>query len=155
MAEKKRVVKKAGSEGAVKDARKMRVSDLIITDEFKIIEMASNGKAAAQKLMGIPRGVVLVIDNEGKPKGVITAREFLKKIVDGENPVDLNVDRLMNTDIMEINYTALLDHVVPQVTQRDPYAVVVIDETGKFKGYFSPKDYQEALARINYVQPKM
>jgi signal-transduction protein with cAMP-binding, CBS, and nucleotidyltransferase domain len=154
MVEKKRVVKKSVPQGAVKDARKMRVSDLIITDEFKIIEIASNGKAAAQKLMGIPRGVVLVIDSEGKAKGVITAREFLKKIVDGENPVDINVDKLMNVDIMEIGFTALLDQVVPQVTQRDPYAVVVTDDSGKFKGYFSPKDYQEALARINYVQPK-
>lgn len=154
MVEKKRV-KKSPTVSETKDARKMRVSDLIITDEFKTIETVANGKAAAQKLMGIPRGVVLVIDTQGRPKGVITAREFLKKIVDGENPVDLNVDRLMNTDIMEIKITALLDHVVPQVTQRDPYAVVVIDDTGKFKGYFSPKDYQEALARINYVQPKM
>ncbi|UCH90087.1 MAG: CBS domain-containing protein [Thermoplasmata archaeon] len=154
MPEKKRVVKKSSSSGATKDARKMRVSDLIITDEFKIIEMDANGKAAAQKLMGIPRGVVLVIDSDGKAKGVITAREFLKKIVDGDNPVSLDVDRLMNKDIMEIKYTALLDSVVPQVTQRDPYAVVVIDDAGKFKGYFSPKDYQEALARINYVQPK-
>lgn len=155
MPEKKRVVKKTTAQGTTKDARKMRVSDLIITDEFKIIEMSANGKAAAQQLMGIPRGVVLCIDTDGKAKGVITAREFLKKIVEGDNPVMLNVDRLMNTDIMEIKFTALLDHVVPQVTQRDPYAVVVIDDTGKFKGYFSPKDYQEALARINYVQPKM
>lgn len=155
MPEKKRVKKTASSSSVAKDARKMKVSDLIITDEFKVIEMDSNGKAAAQKLMGIPRGVVLVIDNQGKAKGVITAREFLKKIVDGDNPVDLNVDKLMNTDIMEIDLTSLLDNVVPEVTQRDPYAVVVIDNDGKFKGYFSPKDYQEALARINYVQPKM
>jgi hypothetical protein len=60
----------------------------------------------------------------------------------------------MNQDIMEVDYNALLDKVVPKVTERDPYAVVVTDKDGTFKGYFSPKDYQEALARINFAQVK-
>jgi len=33
-----------------------------------------------------------------------------------------------------------------------PNYVIVTDKDGEFKGYFSPKDYQEALARINYPQ---
>jgi len=144
MAEK--VVKKK------KKKHEMKVSDLIITDEFKTISLESNGKEAAEELMGIPRGVVLVINENEEPKGVITAREFLKMIVDGNNPVDINVGELMNEDIMPIELTSKLDDVVPEVTKRDPYAVVVVDEDGKFKGYFSPKDYQEALARINYIR---
>jgi predicted transcriptional regulator len=100
--------------------------------------------------MAIPRGVVLAIDDAGSVKGVLTAREFLKAIVDGKNPTDTAVTEMMNTDVMEIPYDSLLDDVVPEVTKRDPYAVVVVDADGVFKGYFSPKDYQEALARINY-----
>ena len=144
MAEK--VVKKK------KKKNEMKVSDLIITDEFKTISLESNGKEAAEELMGIPRGVVLVINENEEPKGVITAREFLKMIVDGQNPVEINVGELMNEDIMPIELKSKLDDVVPQVTKRDPYAVVVVDDDGKFKGYFSPKDYQEALARINYIK---
>lgn len=135
-----------------KKKNEMRVSDLIITDEFKTISLASNGKEAAEELMGIPRGVVLVINEAEEPKGVITAREFLKMIVDGNNPVEIEVAQLMNEDIMPIELNMKLDDVVPEVTKRDPYAVVVVDDAGKFKGYFSPKDYQEALARINYIK---
>jgi signal-transduction protein with cAMP-binding, CBS, and nucleotidyltransferase domain len=133
------------------DTKQLRVSDLEITDEFKTIENSEDGKAAAQVLMKIPHGVVLVVGEDQKPEGVITAREFLTKIIDGENPVDLKVTALMNKDIMEIKYNALLDIVVPKVTENDPYAVIVTDKKGEFKGYFSPKDYQEALARINYL----
>ena len=135
----------------IKKKKEMHVSDLIITDEFKTLSINSKGKEAAEELMGIPRGVVLVINESQEPKGVITAREFLKKIVEGVNPVEVDVGALMNTDILPIKISAKLDDVVPEVTKRDPYAVVVIDDDGKFKGYFSPKDYQEALARINYI----
>ena len=144
MTAKKVIVKKTKSE--------MKVSDLIITDEFKTISNKADGKEAAQELMGIPRGVVLVINGDQKPQGVITAREFLKSIVEGENPTTMSVGDLMNKDIMGIQYSAKLDSVVPEVTKNDPYAVVVVDDEGKFKGYFSPKDYQEALARINYIR---
>ena len=103
--------------------------------------------------MEIPRGVVDVVNDEKKAEGVVTAREILKSIVEGNNPVKVSVSNLMNTDIMEVKITSLLDDIVPKVRKRDPYAVVVVDKSGRLKGYFSPKDYQEALARINYIPP--
>ncbi len=145
---KKKRPKAKASESTTKQ---FRVSDLEITDEFKTITNTADGKEAAQVLMKIPHGIVLVVGDNNRPEGVITAREFLTKIIEGHNPVDLKVTALMNTDIMEIKYNALLDSVVPKITENDPYAVIVTDNKGEFKGYFSPKDYQEALARINYL----
>jgi predicted transcriptional regulator len=155
MVKKKAVKKIVAKKPITKEepsGKSLRVSDLVITDEFRTVSKDSDGKEAASMLMKIPHGIVLVVDSNQKPEGVITAREFLSKIISGENPVDLNAAALMNTDIMEIKYNALLDKVVPKVTENDPYAVIVTDKDGDFKGYFSPKDYQEALARINYPQ---
>jgi signal-transduction protein with cAMP-binding, CBS, and nucleotidyltransferase domain len=144
------MVQKVKTAASVNADKKLKVSDLVITDEFKTINVKFTGKDAAEKLMEIPRGVVLVLDDNKKAKGVLTAREFLVSIVKGQDPVQLKIGDLMNTDIFEIGYEEYLDDVVPKVTQHDPYAVVVVDKKGIFKGYFSPKDYQEALARINY-----
>ncbi|WP_455393030.1 CBS domain-containing protein [[Eubacterium] cellulosolvens] len=152
MAKKKAIKKIMSKKPITKDGSALRVSDLEITDEFRTISKEANGKEAAAMLMKIPHGIVLVVGVNNKPEGVITAREFLSKIIDGENPVNLSAASLMNTDIMEIKLSALLDKVVPKVTENDPYAVIVTDKDGEFKGYFSPKDYQEALARINYPQ---
>jgi predicted transcriptional regulator len=157
MAKKKKAVKKIMSKKPISkedslDQSKLRVSDLEITDEFRTVSKEADGKEAASMLMKIPHGIVLVVGTNKRPEGVITAREFLSKIIDGENPVNLSAASLMNTDIMEIKFNALLDKVVPKVTKNDPYAVIVTDKGGDFKGYFSPKDYQEALARINYKQ---
>lgn len=151
MTNKKVKKKKAVVKPSSKGKKELRVSDLEITDEFKTISSGEDGRAAAEMLMKIPHGIVLVVGTENKPEGVITAREFLTKIIDGVNPVDLNVGAIMNKDIMEIKYNALLDLIVPKVTEKDPYAVIVTDNSGSFKGYFSPKDYQEALTRINYL----
>lgn len=151
MTSKKVKKKKSLIKPSSKGKKELRVSDLEITDEFKTISSGENGQAAAEMLMKIPHGIVLVVGTENKPEGVITAREFLTKIIDGVNPVDLSVGAIMNKDIMEIKYNALLDLVVPKVTEKDPYAVIVTDNSGSFKGYFSPKDYQEALTRINYL----
>ena len=148
---KKQVKKiKTKTPKASKNKTGLRVSDLEITDEFRTIEKTADGKAAAQLLMKIPHGIVLVVGNNNRPEGVITAREFLTKIISGENPASLSAASLMNTDIMEIKQNALLNKVVPKVTESDPYAVIVTDKDGTFMGYFSPKDYQEALAKINY-----
>ena len=146
MVEKKTVKKTVKRSG-------LKVSDLVIDDEFEMVPVTATGKQAAEKLLDIPRGVVIVVNADKKPEGVITAREFLSVIVDGNNPVKMSVRKLMNTDIMEIPYSGLLDKIVPKVRERDPYAVIVVDKEGRLKGYFSPKDYQEALARINYVPP--
>jgi predicted transcriptional regulator len=137
---------------AAASCKKLKVSDLDVTDEFKTINVKHTGKDAAEKLMEIPRGVVLAIDDKNKVKGVLTAREFLVTIVKGSDPVKLKVSDLMNTDIFEIGFDENLDDVVPKVTQKDPYAVVVVSKDGTLKGYFSPKDYQEALAKINYCR---
>lgn len=147
---KKKVVRKSVPKKMMKDPSEMRVNDLVITDEFKKIPVSSKGKDAAEKLMRIPRGVVLAIDEGNNVKGVLTAREFLETIVGGANPTEETTKEMMNTDILEVKYDALLDDIVPEITKKDPYAVVVTDKEGHFKGYFSPKDYQEALARINY-----
>jgi signal-transduction protein with cAMP-binding, CBS, and nucleotidyltransferase domain len=147
---KKVPTKTPKSKKTKKDTDTLRVSDLTITDEFRTVAKEADGKEAAQMLMKIPHGIVLVVGTNNRPEGVITAREFLTTIISGENPASLNAASLMNTDIMEIKYNALLDKVVPKVTKNDPYAVIVTDKGGEFKGYFSPKDYQEALARINY-----
>jgi len=144
MAVQKKVKLKVKSSGSAPS----KVSDLVITDEFKTINIEASGKDAAGQLMSIPRGVVLVINDKNKAQGVITAREFLTQIVNGENPVDMAVNKLMNADILEIQHQESLDKVVPEITTRDPYAVIVVDKSGAFKGYFSPKDYQEALAKV-------
>ncbi len=152
MAEKVRKKKSAGP--AQGNRPKLRISDLVVTDEFMVVPTTSSGKTAAEKLMEIPRGVVIVVNENKTAEGVVTAREILKSIVEGNNPVKVSVTKLMNKDIMEVKYSALLDNIVPKVREKDPYAVIVVDKERRLKGYFSPKDYKEALARINYVPPK-
>jgi hypothetical protein len=49
---------------------------------------------------------------------------------------------------MEIGMSDPITDVIHRITKFAPYAIVVKDTDGVFKGYFSPNDYREALKRI-------
>jgi CBS-domain-containing membrane protein len=58
---------------------------------------------------------------------------------------------LMNTNIMEIGVDDNISEVLLKISKFAPYAVVVKDTDGKFLGYFSPKDYHEALQKTGVI----
>lgn len=129
--------------------RHSKVRDININDEFKTVLVNDRGQLAARTLLQVPKGVVLVLnERKDRVRGVITAGEFLRAIAEGIDPTRATAADIMNTDIMEIGLNDTLEHVVPLITEKDPYAVIVTDTDGMFRGYFSPKDYQEALERI-------
>ena len=55
------------------------------------------------------------------------------------------------TNEMEIDIDDALSEVVLKISKYTPYAVAVRDTDGKFMGYFSPKDYQQALKRTGVL----
>jgi CBS-domain-containing membrane protein len=101
--------------------------------------------------MEVPKGVIFALDAEESPVGAVTAREFLIATMNGENLQDLKAKDIMNTNIMEIMMNDPISEVILKISKFAPYAVVVKDSNGSFKGYFSPKDYQEALKKTGVL----
>ena len=52
----------------------------------------------------------------------------------------------MNTDIMSVGLDTDVSEIVSEMNARKPHAVVAVDGSGAFAGYFSPNDYREALS---------
>lgn len=129
----------------------MSIKDFTITDEFIPVEQEIPCKDLAKKLMEVPKGVIFALDGEESPVGAVTAREFLIATMNGENLQDLKAKDIMNTNIMEIMMNDPISEVILKISKFAPYAVVVKDSNGSFKGYFSPKDYQEALKKTGVL----
>ncbi len=129
----------------------MTVGDFTITDEFVTVDKGINCKELAKKLLEVPRGAIFLLNEQNVPVGAVTAREFLLATVRG---VDLQVksgEEIMNTNIMEVGIEDKLTDVFPKISKYSPYAVVVKDKDGTFVGYFSPKDYHEALQKAGVL----
>ncbi len=126
----------------------VQVSDLVLTDEHDTVEMDDTLADAAGKLVTLRRGILIVLGDDNKVKGVISPAQILMAVAAG---IDVNSDTCgmhMDGDVMEVGLDDDIDAMIEKMNARQPHAVVAVDLNGEFSGYFSPNDYREALARV-------
>jgi len=126
----------------------VQVSDLVLTDEHDTVGMDDTLADAAGKLVAIRRGILIVLGDDNKVKGVISPAQILMAVAGG---IDVNSDTCgmhMDGDVMEVGLDDDIDAMIEKMNARQPHAVVAVDLNGEFSGYFSPNDYREALARL-------
>ena len=127
----------------------IKVSDMVITDEFDTVTEEDSVRQTTEKLLGIPKGVIIVTSPDNQVSGVITSKEILQVVARGDDPNEINAQAIMDTDIMEVTESEDIENLVEKMKERKPHAVVVVNSEGVFKGYFSPNDYREALAKLH------
>ncbi len=126
----------------------VRVSDLILTDEHDIVDMESTIAESAAKLLALGRGVLIVLGDDKRVKGIMTPNQVLAAVADGSDVAVETVGAHMDADVMEVGLDDIVDEIIGTMNERKPHAVVAVGADGTFAGYFSPNDYREALARI-------
>lgn len=141
----------APEEGSNSTFEKMSIKEFDITDEFTSVSKDMSCKDLAKNLLEVPRGAIFLLDENQTPVGAVTAREFLIATAKGMNLLEKAGEDLMNTNIMEVNFEENISEVLLKISKYAPYAVVVKDMDGRFIGYFSPKDYHEALQKTGVI----
>ena len=123
-------------------SEKVTVADLDMNDEHMTIGLSDTLKEAAKRLLSIPGGVLVVLADDSKVKGVIGHKQLLLAIDSDADTKNATCAEHMEMDFMEVKLDEDLQVVMQKIRQRSPQAVVAIDEHGDFNGYFSPNDYQ-------------
>ena len=123
-------------------SEKVTVADLDLNDEHMTIGLSDTLKEAAKRLLSIPGGVLVVLADDSKVKGVIGHKQLLLAIDSDADTKNATSAEHMEMDFMEVKLDEDLQVVMQKIRQRSPQAVVAIDEHGDFNGYFSPNDYQ-------------
>ena len=132
---------------------KLKVKDFVITDEFDTIKAGASVRDTVRKLLDMKRGVVLVKSEDDNVLGVVTERKILKGIMDQkEDPMAIDITKVMDTNIMYVREGDELETALQDIKKNRPAAVIVNDQDGKFKGYFSPIDYIEAEGKLKNVR---
>jgi predicted transcriptional regulator len=129
----------------------LQVGDMVITDEFELVEPNATAQILASKLANNPNNALLVKSGE-KVTGIVTEDSIIKAIADGKAQISARLEDLMTDDIVEINDDAALEDVLPELNECKPMSVIVVDKAGKFRGYFSPKDCEYATKRLKLHQ---
>ena len=123
-------------------SEKVTVADLDLNDEHMTIGLSDTLKEAAKRLLSIPGGVLVVLADDSKVKGVIGHKQLLLAIDSDADTKNATCAEHMEMYFMEVKLDEDLQVVMQKIRQRSPQAVVAIDEHGDFNGYFSPNDYQ-------------
>lgn len=129
-----------------------QVKDLKLDDEHLTIGMDDSLQEAARRLLTISGGILIVLDDDEKVKGVLGQRQLVQALADGINAADTACHAHMEMDFLQVNLDDALNEVLADVRKRSPQAVVAVDDEEVFSGYFSPGDYQEALAMVKNLK---
>ena len=114
--------------------------------------MSDTLQEAARRLLTVPGGILIVLDDESKVKGIIGYKQLLLAIDKEIDTKTATCAEHMEMDYMEIRLHEDLVDVLKNIRKRSPQAVVAVDDNGDFSGYFSPSDYQESRAMVKSLK---
>jgi predicted transcriptional regulator len=125
------------------------VADLELDDEHVTIGLDDTLVEGCKRLVSIPSGILVVLDDEEQVKGVIGQRQMLKAIGNGVDVNATTCKEVMEMDVLKVALSDSIADVIKSVNERMPQAVVAVDESGAFEGYFSPDDYRQAQTMLS------
>ena len=128
------------------------VSELNLNDEHITVGVDDTLKEGAKRLLSVPGGVLIVLDDDSRVKGVMGYKQFLQAIDRDMDTKSVKCGELMEMDFMEVKNSDNLKDVLKSIKKRSPQAVVSVDENGEFSGYFSPSDYKESKAIVKSLK---
>jgi len=129
-----------------------RLGDLDLEDEHVTVGLDDSLMEAAHRLIDVPGGVLIVLDDGGTPHGIVRPDHVLSQVV---RSIDLRGARcrdVMESDLLRLSIHTPLREVVEAVATRSPSAVVAIDEDGEYAGWFSPSDLARARERLGVLK---
>jgi len=125
------------------------VADLVLADEHVTIGLEDTLVEGCKRLVSIPSGILVVLDDDDQVKGVIGQRQMLKAIGNGIDVSETTCKEVMEMDVLKVPLTDAIADVIKSVNERMPQAVVAVNEDGGFEGYFSPEDYRQAQSILS------
>jgi len=116
----------------------LRISDIMVKDVVTA-KKDEKIKDVALKMYEKKVGSVVVVDEEGKPVGIITERDMVYVYARGLSP-DTPAWMVMTENPVTISENALVTEAMEKMRQLDIRHLPVVDSTGKLVGIVSFRD---------------
>ena len=119
------------------------VADLELDDEHITAGLDDSLQEGANRLLSVPGGVLIILNDDNQVKGVIGTKQMLTAISKGLDVSSTKCNEIMEMDFLQVELDTPLSEVLSEIKKRSPQAVVAVND-GEFAGYFSPSDYSQA-----------
>ena len=124
--------------------------DEIMSTKIETIEEFASVQEGALKMEDKNKSSLIVIDSFGKPKGLVTERDLVRKIcVKDISPSKVMIKEIMSLPLITINPNESLSSAIDMMLQHNIRHLLVVDnktEMNKPLGIVTPRDltrYQE------------
>jgi CBS domain-containing protein len=96
---------------------------------------------AAQEMVDCDCGVIPVVDDQGRPVGVVTDRDIVcRAVAKGRNPLELRVRDVMTTPIVTLSPEASLEECARMLEEHQIRRAIIVDEQGRCCGIVTQAD---------------
>ncbi|ACB40680.1 CBS domain-containing protein [Pyrobaculum neutrophilum] len=122
----------------------LRVSDIMVKN---VVTAKENERVreVAIRMYENKVGSVVVVDDEGRPVGIVTERDLVYVVARALAP-DTPVWMVMTEDPVVINENALVTEAMEKMRQLDIRHLPVVDSAGKLVGMVSFRDIVDFMA---------
>jgi|TARA_B110000003_G_C16644148_1_gene531348 signal-transduction protein with cAMP-binding, CBS, and nucleotidyltransferase domain len=124
------------------------VADLNLDDEHITVGVSDTLQEGARRMLSVPGGIVVVLNDSDHVKGVLGHNQFLKAMTESVDASQATCAEWMEMDFLQVDLKDTLKYVLSEIKKRSPQAVVAVDENNEFSGYFSPSDYKQATSLV-------
>ena len=128
------------------------IADLDLNDEHTTVGVDDTLQEAARRLLTVPGGVLIVLNDDSRVKGVLGYKQLLQAIDKEIDTKSAKCGEYMEIDFMEVKINEQISTVLKKIRKRSPQAVVAVDDSGEFSGYFSPNDYKESRGIVKSLK---
>ena len=88
------------------------VADLELDDEHVTIGLDDTLVEGCKRLVSIPSGILIVLDNDDQVKGVIGQRQMLKAIGNGVDVNETTCKEVMEMDVLKVSMSDAIPDVI-------------------------------------------
>jgi CBS domain-containing protein len=127
------------------------VSEIVSPRKIVTLRIESTPSAfdAAKLMISNKVGSVVVVDFEGKPIGIVTERDILKKVTGlSKPPGDTAVKDIMSYPVVTIKTYDSIETAAGVMAKNKIKRLVVLEQDGSLAGVLSITDIARKLARI-------
>ena len=127
------------------------VSEIMLPRMVVVLRIESTPTALDAVRLMIKRkvGSVVIVDMDGKPVGILTERDVLKKVTAvGKAPGEIPAQDIMSYPVLTIKSYDSIETAAAVMAKNKIKRLVVLEQDGSLKGVLSITDITRKLAKI-------
>lgn len=121
----------------------------LMTEPTITVSREETAAAVARRMLEADVKSVVVVDDEGRPEGILTSTDYLRMTAEGVDPHETTVAAFLTSDVVTATPDEEVGTVAGRMLSKGISHLPVVDEDGRLTGIVTTTDLTEHLAHAD------